>query len=174
MFNHTTHPLGVLLSFYCIWWSRSHTTSFPKSSSSNPQPKKKQTIKELISLSVNWVLLQWIPVCSGVHTLVLQPHVFVCIRVCWLGGQREHYTYSVGARVQVKTLEHSFSGVLSYAQASFLGHMMNSSSVREDVVGRFNECVAVGKLVVSLAGSPPDSWPHVSLDKTLNTEPVAP
>lgn len=76
--------------------------------------------------------------------------VFVCIRVCVGPGQREHSTCSVGAGVQVKTLEHSFSGVLSYAQASFLGHMMNSSSVREDVVGRSNECVALAKSVVRL------------------------
>lgn len=52
----------------------------------------------------------------GVLALVLEPHVFarLCVCVC-VGtlGQREHYKRSVGGRVQVKTLEHPFSGALS-------------------------------------------------------------
>lgn len=56
-------------------------------------------------------------------------------------GQREHYTCSVGGRVHVKTLEHSFSGALSYAQASFLGHMMSSRVREEDVGSCSDECV---------------------------------
>ncbi len=64
----------------------------------------------------------------GVLALVLEPHVFACVcvsvSVCvGTQGQREHYTCSVGGRVHVKMLEHSFSGALSYTQASSLGHM---------------------------------------------------
>lgn len=56
-------------------------------------------------------------------------------------GQREHYTRSVGGRVHIKALEHSFSGALSYAQASFLGHVRSSRVREEDVGSCSNECV---------------------------------
>jgi len=50
--------------------------------------------------SVNWVPIQWSPVCVGVCTLVLEPHVFVCISVCvWhLGTKRALYMQWRGKR----------------------------------------------------------------------------
>lgn len=73
------------------------------------------------------------PCVGGRHTLVLEAHVFVSRRVCvGTQGQRDHYPCSVGGRVHGQTLEHLFSGALSYVQASFPGHM-RSSVVRKSL-----------------------------------------
>lgn len=80
--------------------------------------------KELISLSINWLPIQWSPMC--VRVLVLEPHV--CMRLCAVGAQRQrkHFTCSIGGRVHAKALEDLFSGALSYVQSSFLGHITSS------------------------------------------------
>lgn len=115
--------------------------SYPKSLSRNSQPKNLKGVDfALCQLSTNTVDPC---LCECARTCVAA--TYVCVYQCVLTqGQREYYTCSVGARVHVKTLEQSFSGALSYAQASFLGHMMSSSSVREDVVSCSNECVYKG------------------------------
>lgn len=48
----------------------------------------------------------------------------MCLCVCehfGTQGQREHYKCIIGGGVHVETVEHSFSGALSYAQALFPG-----------------------------------------------------
>lgn len=60
----------------------------------------------------------------------------LCVSACWHSGTKGAlYMKHRGKSAHKKTLEHSFSGALSYAQASFLGHMM-SSRVREEDVGK--------------------------------------
>lgn len=119
-------------ALYCIWWSCSHAPSFPKSPSCNPQPEKLKR-SWFHSLLIEYQYSGSLSVRMCTHLCC--SHMCLCVsEYVLVRGQRQHYTCSTGARVHVKMLEHSFSGALSYAQASFPGHMMSSSSVMKMLV----------------------------------------
>lgn len=75
--------------------------------------------------------------------LVLQPHEFVCMRMCAGTHKGSLVCAAQGEEVDVKTLQHLFSPALSYAQASLLGHMMSCRTRREDVGSCSQECVDI-------------------------------
>lgn len=128
--RRSSNPLLHLVS------RTSNTPSCPKHPSRNLQPKAlKRSWFQSLSIECQYSEA----LCGGRHTLVLEAHVFVSRRVCvGTRGQRDHYPCNVGGRVHGQTLEHLFSGALSYVQASFPGHM-RSSMVRKSYA---DKCVA--------------------------------